>query len=447
MLAQGGDFQNAKLGFAKLLTSNDLSKLHAAVHQHAGKASWPKPMIGMFAATYQAKLKIGQVKLEWPTLAARETASASFTREVRGGWFETMSTAGHDTAASHKSRLELLPDVPVSGARGQLYGFTTRPLDHDWTAIRTRDYPMVIGAAAGVLNAWRDKIAAGWDASFFEAMDDVTLPVGTIPYGDYIQGDQLQGDKRKDAHHTGDATAVQNKLFTMKDYVDHVVKSPWVPDHAKAYTFSTTSGALYDKLGLGRSFDDSLLPPEMAGFVFCGHDNLDPHSNCTLGVDGDSDAGAIAARTTEAAAVAARLARYKRLEYCNRGCAWQFYLGGVGSGSHPHAHHSAFNILVRGKKRWFVFPPQYTLDTITGGTLEAAFEWAAHTLPTLKQAGVVPSEFVQLPGEVVYVPEGIVHHCRLICTNRALVAPCLGFNNPSVTCYIAYLSLLVHCIQ
>ena len=94
-----------------------------------------------------------------------------------------------------------------------------------------------------------------------------------------------------------------------------------------------------------------------------------------------------------------------------------------------------------------MIPPQYNMTQISGGVLRTGYQWAVSEVPRLRKENVPVSEFVQLPGEVVYVPEGIVHHCRLICTNRALVAPCLGFNNPSVTCYIAYLSLLVHCIQ
>jgi ribosomal protein L16 Arg81 hydroxylase len=72
-------------------------------------------------------------------------------------------------------------------------------------------------------------------------------------------------------------------------------------------------------------------------------------------------------------------------------------------------HGSAMNLLVRGKKRWFVYPSQYNISHIGGGSLNTAYEWATTELPKLRAQGIHASEFIQHPGEVVYVPQGWIH--------------------------------------
>ena len=485
LLAKSGDFKAAKLRYAKVLTGNDdVSQLSAVLERYANQASWPKPMVGLFAASYQEKIQLGgeiDLASQWPAFADREAASNTFLQGVHGDWFVTARAHrshaaasvdnGDDADAQHltyaKSMLAKMPAVPAPGAPGQLYSFSvSKSLAK---IVRRRDRPTVVGAASGIINAWRDSVAAGWDATFFQSLSDVTLPVGTIPYGNYIHQGNVQGPHgaaNTDAPcMDGTCWGPTPRSVTMQDYVNQVIKSGWEPGQgARAYTFSTTSGLLYDRLGLGKSA--GFLPIEMVGrTVFCAHDVPDPHANCTVDQDIDvnvagdherrpdvREGGAATASDTavdpankqgahrrgvqmitEEEAVTNRLARNQRLEHCNRGCAWQFYLGGAGSGSHPHAHRAAFNILVRGKKRWFVFPPHHSLETIKGSggggggggsddtsarsisnalpkeKLKTAFDWATTTLPTLITKGIVPSEFLQLPGEVVYVPEGWVH--------------------------------------
>jgi hypothetical protein len=41
--------------------------------------------------------------------------------------------------------------------------------------------------------------------------------------------------------------------------------------------------------------------------------------------------------------------------------------------------------------------------------LHTAHEWATEQLPRLRAQGVEASEFVQHPGEVVYVPQAWIH--------------------------------------
>jgi hypothetical protein len=127
--------------------------------------------------------------------------------------------------------------------------------------------------------------------------------------------------------------------------------------------FAHTSGAVFDRLAL--TFDD--LPAEMQGAVFCGHDNVE--DGCTAEVDAAYNAAVGSGTITEAEIHAFRQTKNARLEWCNRGCAFQFYLGPAGAGSHPHVHGSAFNLLVRGKKRWFVYPPEYVLRPSSFWTL------------------------------------------------------------------------------
>lgn len=39
------------------------------------------------------------------------------------------------------------------------------------------------------------------------------------------------------------------------------------------------------------------------------------------------------------------------------GCHVQFYLSPALAGSHPHSHKAAWNLLLRGRKRWYMHPP------------------------------------------------------------------------------------------
>ena len=83
----------------------------------------------------------------------------------------------------------------------------------------------------------------------------------------------------------------------------------------------------------------------------------------------------------------------------------QFYVGGALSGAPPHFHRSAWNLLVYGRKRWFIFPPKYAFYTKKhvwdwwksryssgrGKDNESGKEWAW--------------ECVQYPGDMIVLPD------------------------------------------
>lgn len=54
--------------------------------------------------------------------------------------------------------------------------------------VRQRDHPVVVGAAAGFLDDWRDGAASKWSASYFKTagIKDVQVKAGTLPYGDSV---------------------------------------------------------------------------------------------------------------------------------------------------------------------------------------------------------------------------------------------------------------------
>ena len=63
-------------------------------------------------------------------------------------------------------------------------------------------------------------------------------------------------------------------------------------------------------------------------------------------------------------------------------------------------------MLVRGRKRWFLFPPTQTKwgnDYKLAVTGSPIVEWVLEDLPQLKEKGLQPFEFIQEEGEVVYV--------------------------------------------
>ncbi len=79
-----------------------------------------------------------------------------------------------------------------------------------------------------------------------------------------------------------------------------------------------------------------------------------------------------------------------------------FYLGCKASGLSFHQHSAAWNALIFGYKRWFLLPP---LDIHFHGQKPLA-EWM-HTSADTESPGAV--EFLQRPGEVVFVPQFWYH--------------------------------------
>lgn len=94
----------------------------------------------------------------------------------------------------------------------------------------------------------------------------------------------------------------------------------------------------------------------------------------------------------------------------------QFYLGGPSTGAPVHFHDDAWNALAFGRKRWFLWEPDSAFYR-----KDATMEWATHhlekhcntcKLSIVERAGAehpCPIEFVQYPGDVVYVPRGFAH--------------------------------------
>ena len=73
-----------------------------------------------------------------------------------------------------------------------------------------------------------------------------------------------------------------------------------------------------------------------------------------------------------------------------------FFLGPAFSGTPPHFHRSAWNVLVYGQMRWFLFPPPLAMYT-----KQSAWDWwlasQGHTEGAL--------ECMQYPGDLLFVPD------------------------------------------
>ena len=93
---------------------------------------------------------------------------------------------------------------------------------------------------------------------------------------------------------------------------------------------------------------------------------------------------------------------------------FQFLMGPALAGAHVHAHGAAWNVLVHGRKRWFLFPPHtpplFAAVLRAGGLLEPQFgrpalEWFRTEYPILRSSPIAPLEVIQEPGDIVWVPE------------------------------------------
>jgi len=102
-----------------------------------------------------------------------------------------------------------------------------------------------------------------------------------------------------------------------------------------------------------------------------------------------------------------------------------FLVGPKRSGTCVHIdplNTSAWNTLIYGLKRWVLFPPEFSRDEVKGrahvrkdrGEDDEAIDYFNRILPRIKEAGgarmaAAIIEFVQRPGETVYVPGGWWH--------------------------------------
>ncbi|KAJ7331213.1 hypothetical protein OS493_019995 [Desmophyllum pertusum] len=84
-----------------------------------------------------------------------------------------------------------------------------------------------------------------------------------------------------------------------------------------------------------------------------------------------------------------------------------FFLGGSGSGVSFHKHADAWNGVIFGRKRWFLYPPQ---KTPPGGVWPSfsQLDWINKVYPNLPLKDK-PLECVQEEGEILYLPESYYH--------------------------------------
>ena len=72
------------------------------------------------------------------------------------------------------------------------------------------------------------------------------------------------------------------------------------------------------------------------------------------------------------------------------------------SGVYFHTHTNAVNLLVKGKKLWYLMPPKIYY----GSTFESLTTWMVNVKPYLKYK---PLEIVQNEGELLFVPTAWSH--------------------------------------
>ena len=88
---------------------------------------------------------------------------------------------------------------------------------------------------------------------------------------------------------------------------------------------------------------------------------------------------------------------------------FEIYIGPSLSGAQPHYHEAAWNVLLQGSKRWFIWPracPHVGYHDQHGVPV---WEWVQQQLPKLRGTPCAPLEFEQKVGELVYVPFGWNH--------------------------------------
>ena len=78
----------------------------------------------------------------------------------------------------------------------------------------------------------------------------------------------------------------------------------------------------------------------------------------------------------------------------------QLYLGGAHSGAPFHWHQSAYNLLVHGRKRWFITPPAHAAFS-----MRPARHWLAEELPRQRKANATLFTCEQHAGDVLVLPD------------------------------------------
>ena len=87
-----------------------------------------------------------------------------------------------------------------------------------------------------------------------------------------------------------------------------------------------------------------------------------------------------------------------------------FFLGGAGSGVGFHRHGHAWNVVVYGRKRWFLYPPSFEHSTVvlSNSSLDGV-GWAKRYLWRVEGTPLAPLECTLGPGEMLYIPQDWNH--------------------------------------
>jgi hypothetical protein len=91
-----------------------------------------------------------------------------------------------------------------------------------------------------------------------------------------------------------------------------------------------------------------------------------------------------------------------------------FFLGPRGSGVGFHRHGEAWNVVAHGRKRWFLYPPEWRSDLL-GVNPDQALDglgWLRTFYPQVQSTDAAPMECIQEAGDVAYMPE-LWHHATL----------------------------------
>ena len=87
-----------------------------------------------------------------------------------------------------------------------------------------------------------------------------------------------------------------------------------------------------------------------------------------------------------------------------------FFVGGAGSGVGFHRHGHAWNAIVYGRKRWFLYPPSFDHTAVSMRDVDTdGIGWARRYLSRVTGTPLAPLECVLGPSEVLYLPAGWNH--------------------------------------
>lgn len=120
-----------------------------------------------------------------------------------------------------------------------------------------------------------------------------------------------------------------------------------------------------------------------------------------------------------------------------------FYHARADGGSLPHCHMDAYNVLQRGAKRWVLHDADPDLAPAGWAALRQchqkfgagthARDWFVDGPDALRAAGLVVHEFLQHPGDIVYIPEHFAHAVLNLSDTVGLVTIVVRPDKPYVT--------------